>query len=156
MEKRTESEILAKAPIKVKLGEKDYKIPVLTVLPARDWRTKLDASMAGLADSFKVMESANANAVANGLTFALIQFPEKVADLVFDYANGWTNPGQVLSHGSHDLVLPREEILANATEEQLATAFSAIMQVAYPFLPQLAMVTQVMRANSPQSAKFTN
>ena len=141
MEKRTESEILAKAPIKVKLGEKDYKIPVLTVLPARDWRTKLDASMAGLADSFKVVESASANAVASGLTFALIQFPEKVADLVFDYSGE---------------SLPKDEILAAATEEQLATAFSAIMQVAYPFLPQLAMVTQVMRANSPQSARYTN
>jgi hypothetical protein len=141
MEKRTESEILAKAPIKVTLGVKEYKIPVLTVLPARDWRTKLDASMAGLADSFKVVESASANAVANGLTFALIQFPEKVADLVFDYAGE---------------SLPKDEILQNATEEQLGTAFSAIMQVAYPFLPQLAMVTQVMRANLPQSARFTN
>ena len=141
MEKRTESEILAKTPIKVRLGDKDYKIPLLTVLPARDWRIKLDMSMAGMADSFKVVETASASSVANGLTYALIQFPEKIADLVFDYAGE---------------VLPKDEILANATEEQLATAFSAIMQVAYPFLPQLAMVTQVMRANLQPPAKFTN
>lgn len=143
MEKRSESDILAKAPIKVKLGEKDYRIPVLTVLPAREWRIKLNTELAGLTGSFKVVEAADANAVASGLTFALIQFPEKVAELVFLYAGE---------------SLPKDEILAASTEEQLAAAFSAIMQVAYPFLPQLSLATQVMisTATRPQSAKFTN
>jgi hypothetical protein len=141
MEKRTESDILAKAPIKVKLGDKDYKIPVLTVLPSREWRISLNTELSGLTGSFKVVEAADSNAVASGMTFALIQFPEKVADLVFLYAGE---------------VLPKDEVLANATEEQIAAAFSAVMQVAYPFLPQLAMATQVMRANPLASPKFTN
>jgi len=142
MEKRSESDILSKAPVKLKLGEKEYKIPVLTILPAREWRLKLNASLSAIVDSFKMVETAESSAVASGLTAALIQFPEKVAELVFAYAGETLKP---------------EEILASATEEQLAQAFSAIMQVAYPFLPQLSLVTNVMRAAPPpQLAKFTN
>ena len=141
MEKRSESDILAKAPIKVKLGDKEYKIPLLTVLPAREWRIRLNTELAGLTGSFTDVEAADATAVAKGMTFALIQFPEKLAELVFAYSGD---------------TLPKDEILAAATEEQLASAFSAVMQVAYPFLPQLATVTQVMRANSPALARSTN
>ncbi len=175
MEKRTESDILSKAPIKVRLGEKDYKIPVLTVLPAREWRITLNTELSGLTGSFKVVEAADSNAVASGMTFALIQFPEKVADLVFLYRSYGLVWEAVLKECIPDTMwhsrflelvavvpLPespeflRGSILANATEEQIAAAFSAVMQVAYPFLPQLAMATQVMRANPLASPKSMN
>jgi hypothetical protein len=177
MEKRSESDILAKAPIKVKLGDKEYKIPLLTVLPAREWRIMLNTELSGLTGSFKVAEAADSNAVASGMTFALIQFPEKVADLVFLYRTYGFLWQSVVKEDIPDSQwyvrflellaqvplpeapdFPRDSILAATTEEQLAIAFSSVMQVAYPFLPQLSLATQVMgsSASQPQSAKFTN
>jgi hypothetical protein len=72
----------------------------------------------------------------NGLAGALVEFPEKLADLVFAYGTE----------------LPKDEILEKATEEQIAAAFSAIMVVAFPFLAQLGLVTQLVRATSNPQA----
>jgi hypothetical protein len=177
MEKRTESDMVAKAPVKVRLGDKDYRIPVLTVLPARDWRIKLNTEFGSLTGNFKVIEATDSNAMASAMTFSLIEFPEKVADLIFTYRTYGFLWESVIKEGLlSDLWyprflellaaeplpeapdFPRAEILANATEEQLATAFSAVMAVAYPFLPQLTLATQVMASSAtrPQLAKFTN
>lgn len=141
MEKRSESEILTKSPIKVTLGEKVYEIPVLTVLPTREWRMKLDASLGDIVRNFQQTAGSDTNAFVTGLTGALIHFPEKLSDLLFLYAKD---------------KLPQEEILANGTEEQIAVAFSAVMAVAYPFLPQLAMVRQAVLGSFAQSANSTS
>ena len=66
--------------------------------------------------------------LSRGFTATLIQFPEKIADLVFAY----------------DKSLPQEVILEEATEEQISSAFSAIMLVAYPFLQPLALMKNAM------------
>lgn len=138
---RTEDQMIAKSPIVVKLGEKEYTIPVLTILPSREWRVKLNESMASIVDTFQVSETANADMFSKGLTSALIQFPEKMADLVFAYAG---------------VVLPKDEVLAAATEEQMGTAFSRIMEVAYPLVP-LAMAMKAARPVAPPaSAKYSN
>lgn len=139
MKPRTEDEILARSPIKTRLGEKEYDISPLAVMPQREWRKKLFAELAPIlaAFNFKV----DGKSMAEGLTAALLNFPEKLCDLVFAYAPD----------------LPKEEILEKATEEQIAVAFSAIMAVAFPFVPQLGMVTTLLRsANLPQSANSTN
>lgn len=136
---RTEADMVSKAPIKIKLGEKEYKIPVLTILPSREWRIKLNDEMAGVVEAFKP-DSVDANVFGRGLASALIGFPEKMADLVFAYAGA---------------VLPKDEVLAAATEEQIGTAFSAIMEVAYPLVP-LAQAMKAARANPPATAKFLN
>ena len=151
MEKRTESDILAKAPIKVKLGDKDYKIPVLTVLPAREWRLRLDASLGEIVRNFQPAPDGDTNAFATGLTGALIQFPQKICELLFAYANGWDGKERM-----DKPILPEEEVLASSTEEQLAAAFSAVMAVAYPFLPQLAMARQAVLGSLAQSARSMN
>lgn len=137
---RTEAEMISKAPIKVKLGDKEYKIPVLTILPSREWRIKLNDELAGIVEAFKPVENADSTAFGRGLASALIGFPEKMADLVFAYAGA---------------LLPKEEILKEATEEQIGTAFSAIMEVAYPLVP-LAQAMKAARPNPPATAKFLN
>lgn len=136
---RNEADMISKAPIKVKLGEKEYSIPILTILPSREWRIKLNDEMAGIVDAFKP-ESVDGNVFGRGLASALIGFPEKMADLVFAYAGP---------------ILPKDEVLASATEEQVGTAFSAIMEVAYPLVP-LAQAMKAARANPPATAKFLN
>ena len=139
MKPRTEDDILARTPIMVRLGDQDYEIALLSVFPQREWRKKLFASLAPILASFNFR--VDGASMTHGLTAALLEFPETLADLVFAYGTS----------------LPKEEILGNATEEQMAAAFSAIMAVAFPFLPQLATMTQVLKSASlPQPASSTN
>ena len=137
---RTEAEMICKAPIVVKLGEKEYKIPVLTILPSREWRVKLNTEMAEIVASFQPTEL-DANVFGKGLASALIGFPEKMADLVFAYAGE---------------ILPKDEILASATEEQIGTAFSRIMEVAYPLVPLAQAMKAARPVAPPATAKFSN
>lgn len=132
MKPRTEDEILARSPLSVKLGDKDYSIPLLAVMAQREWRKNLFAELAPILESFNF--KVDGKSMAAGLTASLLTFPEKLCDLVRAYAPD----------------LPWEEILAEATEEQIGSAFSAIMVVAFPFVPQLGMVTNLLRANSLQ------
>jgi len=129
MKERREEDILAKAPIRAKLGEAEYEIKPLTILKAREWRKQLTTAMESITQSFG--QSSTPGNLGPALTSALIQFPEKVAELVFAYAPE----------------LPKDKILEEATEEQLCTAFSAIMRVAFPFLGQLGTTVQLMKAN---------
>ena len=131
---RTESQILAQEPIKVRLGEKDYDVPLLRILAARAWRKKLVEEVTAVSDVVKP-DASTTPAFLNGLAFLFLQFPEKLADLVFGYAPS----------------LPREEIEENATEEQLAKAFGQIVEVAFPFVGELKAVTQTLSlaANFP-------
>jgi hypothetical protein len=132
MKARTEDDILSRAPIVVKLGDKEYSIPLLAVMAQREWRKKLFAELAPLLEAFNF--TVDGKSMASGLTAALLNFPDKLCDLVFAYAPD----------------LPKEEILEKATEEQIASAFSAVMAVAFPFIPQLGMVTNLLR-NVPKS-----
>jgi hypothetical protein len=132
---RTEDQIISKSPLKVILGEKDYFIKPLTILKQREWRTKLNEEMAGIIANFN--PSADNKTMVNGLTGALVAFPEKIADLVFAYAPD----------------LPKDEILETATEEQIASTFSAVMALAFPFLAQLKLITTLTRAKLSQSLR---
>jgi hypothetical protein len=132
MKPRTEDEILARTPLKVKLGEKEYDVPLLAVMAQREWRKKLFAELAPILASFNFQ--VNGASMVQGLTASLLNFPDKLAEMVFAYAPD----------------LPKDEILAQATEEQIAHAFSAIMAVAFPFLPQLGMMTQILKTAAPQ------
>jgi len=130
MKPRTEDDIISRAPLVVRLGASDFNIPLLPVTPQREWRKKLFAELVPIIASFNFQ--VDGQSMTTGLTAALLHFPDKLAELVFAYSPE----------------LPQAEILLPAngvTEEQIATAFSAIMGVAFPFLPQLGLVTQMLR-----------
>jgi hypothetical protein len=133
MNPRTEDEIIARTPLSATLGDEKYAIQLLAITPQREWRKKLFAELVPILASFNLGADGN---MATGLTAALLNFPDKLCDLVFAYAPE----------------LPREKILVDASEEQIASAFSKIMAVAFPFMPQLATVTNLLRAtaSSPQ------
>ena len=125
---RTEEQILAKEPLKAKLGDKEYDLPILPVLKMAAWRKKLIIvanEIGGLGVSLAALGT------------AYIAFPEKVVDLVFAYAPE----------------LPKKEILKSATEEQFAEVFSSIIPVAFPFLRQLSLMKSVMMASQSLSEK---
>jgi hypothetical protein len=140
---RTDDEKLSLAPIKVQLGGKPYEIPVRKILSARAWREQFIKSVTTIGTELKGDVTSVENFIG-GFAFAFLQFPEKLADLVFAYAPD----------------LPRDVIETDATEEELAIAFSAIMQVAFPFASELTMVSQVLKSAtiSPASplARRTN
>jgi hypothetical protein len=142
---RTDEDKLALAPIKVQFVGKPYEIPVRKILNARKWREQFILSISSIAGELQG-EVTNLNNFLGGFAFAFLRFPEKLANLVFAYAPD----------------LPREKIEGDgpdgATEEELAMAFSAIMQVAFPFRAELTMVNQVlMSAEIPSPlAKRTN
>lgn len=131
---RTEDQVLAKAPLQVRLGEKDYTIKLLGINDQRAWRAKMTQEMQEVVSNFTPTSKApNASLFSAGLAVALVQFPEKLTDLIFAYAPD----------------LPREEIMDNATEEQISIAFSKIVQVAFPFLAHLGTVkTAIISASS--------
>jgi hypothetical protein len=126
---RTEEQILSKAPIEVTLGDRPYPIHPANITRSREWRLKLQKDLADIVGQFN--QKAEGQALVQGLTGALIEFPEKLADLVFAYEPS----------------LPKETILAEATEEQICAAFSVCLTLAFPFLAQLAMVRQVVAAS---------
>jgi hypothetical protein len=135
--KRTEEQVLSKAPITVRLGDEDYKIQILTIRPSQLWRQKLIEVMTAVTNNFS--GPSMGEAMSSGLVAALRQFPEKLLDLVLEYGPD----------------LPKEKIFQEATEEQVARSFSAIMEVAFPFLPQLGMVLQLTRADqAPTSSRL--
>jgi hypothetical protein len=140
---RSDADIIAKKPLRLRFGVKDYEVPLLLVLASEAWREQLNTSLGGVADSFQVTAAVDSSQVRQGLTAALMETPRKIRDLVFAYAGK---------------SLDQEEVLANSTDEQFAAAFSLIMQVAYPFLPPLRMVTEALRRNAapPQLAKSSN
>ena len=171
MKERTETEILSCAPIEVTLGKKKYSIPPLAVNPCREWRKEYYLQLAPVIDTLNV--KLDAKSMMQGLTASLLQFPEKLINLMFDYREyGYaleclSNEG-VKDRDLHAAFLkllsdvpgmplpeapdfPRADILATATEEQIAGAFSIIMSVAFPFTPQLATVRNLLQANKQPS-----
>ena len=128
MKERTEEQIFSRMPIQVTLGDAKYDLKPLPIIKAREWRTKLTETMQGIVGTMSADQSPMTMGPA--LTAALVGFPDKVCELVFAWATE----------------LPTEKILAEATEEQLAVAFSGVMKMAYPFLAQLAMTMQVTKS----------
>jgi hypothetical protein len=129
--KRTEDQIIRKAPVEITLGEVKYSLKVLGINKAMAWRDSLTKAMSAIVSGFG--QEAGAAALSGGLVNALLDFPEKIVSLVFEYSPEVLGPD-------------REKIMEDATEEQFSVAFAAIMEVAYPFLAQLGTVTSALRA----------
>lgn len=169
MKERTEDDINALAPITMRLGRKDYLVPPLAVSPQREWRKKYCTELAPVID--RLDAKVDPKTMLQGLTASLLQFPEKLLNLLFDYREfGYTleclsTEGVEAKHLQTQFLqrladgalteapdFPRAEILATATEEQIASAFSAVMAVAFPFAPQLATARNLLKATESLQA----
>jgi hypothetical protein len=132
--KRSQDQILAQAPIEVTLGEVVYKIKPLRILKSRDWRQSMMTKMGEVTNTMRGDMGSDA-AFLSGLGYVLLQFPEILADLVFEYAPD----------------LPKDKIMdseTGATEEQIAVAFSKILAVAFPFMGELKTVMMTLGASA--------
>lgn len=136
MKQRSEQDILAKAPVVVRLGDDDYPIKPLPSIPSQQWREKLVGVLHAtvMANDKQLPEGVDVSAwlkdqLASSISLTLARSPEKLAQLIFEYAPD----------------LPKDKILENATDEQLNLAFSQIMQIAFPFFQTLAVMTTLLK-----------
>jgi hypothetical protein len=134
---RSESDILAMAPVKVKLGAKEYDIPAPPIPHSQAWRKKLIDVMGEIA-LFEALTSAasgeDSKTVSKMMTSVLLEFPDKLMQMVFE-----AGPD-----------LPKEEIMQSATEEQMAIAYSQLMAVMFPCLPEARATLKMMRSRATQ------
>jgi len=144
MEKRSESDIVLKV-LKLTFGGKEYEIPVLRMAASAKWRAEFFERTAEVTTSlptqFDETKGDISKALGRGMFAALLQFPEKIPELVFSYAPS----------------LPKEEILEAAYDQEFSIAFRQIWRVAFePFLASLGMVTEMHRTRPSASVLPTN
>lgn len=128
---RTEEEILIGAPLKLRFAGNEYDVPVVSRAKARVWREKLIAT---------AKEISELGVSVDGLGTAFTAFPDKQAELVCAYATS----------------VARDEIMENATEEEIVIAFSSISSVSFPFLRQLSMLKAIATASLLPSEKSSS
>lgn len=131
--KRTESEKIGKLPVKFKLGDQVYESPVLGINKSRVYRQLIADTLGGVFATFKENRPDFEAAMNAGIAGVFLRFPDKVAELVFAFNQD----------------LPQEKILDEATEEQIAMAFLAIIEVVYPYLAQFGLMTEILRTTAP-------
>jgi len=135
-QERTEAQKLSRAPLKVKLGDQEYELPILGITRMAEWREKMIAT---------AKEIGELGISVFSLGEAFLAFPEKIMQLVFAYAPN----------------LPKDKILNpdnGATEEQFALAFSEIESVAFPYQHQVSLMKSLatMIRSLPRSENSTN
>ena len=117
---RSEDQMVSQAGIVVKLGGKEYEIAPLVIRDARKWRQKVVEVLTKLPD----LERDGPDAFNKALKVLLVNMQDTVIDLFFEYAKD----------------LDREEIEGKASEEDIAEAFSRVIEVAFPLAGSLPMV----------------
>lgn len=120
---RTEEEKVARAPLLVKLGGKEYPIVPLVIREARAWRLKVVNVLTSLPDYINATTDTpdDFNAALKAL---LVTMQDTTLDLFFEYAKD----------------LPRDEIEKTTTDEEVAEAFSRVIEIAFPLSRSLAEV----------------
>lgn len=126
--KRTEEDIVARSPITVILGGKEYGIKPLVIRDSREWRKKVVDLIAPLPKIVGVTTD-DAEGFGEAFTQLLVTMSDEVVELFFDYAKD----------------LDRKEIEGTATDAELKDAFAEVIKVAFPLAEALpATMTQVL------------
>ena len=113
-EKRSEDQVITQAPIMVSFGGKQYELKPLVIKESREWRRQFAEVLKALPLFVNAIDTTkHFEQVINGM---FLDVPDKVINLIFAYAKD----------------LPREEIEAVATDDEMAKAFEVIIEVAFP------------------------
>jgi hypothetical protein len=122
---RSEEQIIAQQGFKLKLGEKDYEIKPMKMRKAQAWRASLSPVLT------TILSKDGSLASPDSLRAAIMESPQQMAEAVFSY----------LGLSAEE----QEEILDNATEDQIAGAFSAVMGIAFrPFMGQRTIAKMML------------
>ena len=112
---RTEDDKLTQASIKVIFGGKEYEVKPLVIRDSREWRAKVIKLIAPLPGLVSTTTNTPED-FGQVLTEMLVNMPDQVIELFFEYAKD----------------LNKDEIESIATDKEMATAFEAVLQVAFP------------------------
>jgi hypothetical protein len=126
---RSEEDQMFMLPSKVRLGEMDYEIRPLPMRKSAEWRAKFTEEVHALGEHMKG-DAASMDKFVGGLKFAFLKFPAKISEMVFSYAPD----------------LPREVIENEASDEQMASAFSVVLQISFPYAAHLTLAQTVRQA----------
>ena len=121
---RTEEQILSQAPVIVHFGGKEYNVKLLNIKDARAWRAKLSEMMGKVSPAVNTSTD-TPEQFQNAINTLLIEIPDIITDLVFDYARD----------------LPKDEIEPIATDAEMALAFEGILEVAFPLAKSVTGIT---------------
>ena len=113
-QERSEADKITQAPIMVSFGGKQYEIKPLVIKESKEWRKEFAKVLKGMPLFTNAVDTTeHFEQVINGM---FLNLPDSVVNLVFVYAKD----------------LPRDEIEAVATDVEMAKAFEAIIEVAFP------------------------
>lgn len=118
--KRNEEQIMFQEPITVRLGGKDYKIKPLVIKFSRPWRRKLSEMLSELP-KYAQASTDKPEEFGKALKLLMADSQDQIIDLFFEYAKD----------------LDRPKIEETATEAEIATAFEAVMELAFPLAETL-------------------
>ena len=121
---RTEEQIVAQAPILVYFGGIEYKVKLLVIKEAREWRSKLAKMMGQISPAVNATTD-NPEQFQEGINSLFVSMPDTIIDLVFEYAKD----------------LPKDAIVAVATDEEISKAFESILEVAFPLARSVTGIT---------------
>ncbi len=124
---RNEDDILLQRPIEVTLAGEPHTIKLLPIRAQAEWRRKVVPLLSGFLGLSNLSTDDPAEFEA-GLASILIETPEKMLDLFFDYARD----------------LDRDEIENTATEAEVAVAFEKIVAIVMPS-PLVTALTGAVR-----------
>lgn len=130
--KRTDDDKMTGAPVMVTLGGKEYPVYPKKYKEKREWRQKAKA----VFDTLDVLNRIDFEKdQVQGALFAknlMLDFIDECVDLLFEW----------------EPTLPKEEILENATEEELIDAIWAVKGLVVPLVLQ-----KIMGSQGPQITK---
>jgi hypothetical protein len=121
-------------------GGQPYAVAQLPVLKARAWREQLIGSARVLSDSLFRPTNGHDDHFFAGLGTAYLGFPDKLLEMIFAYGQD----------------LPKAEITAAATDDELIAAFAAIVRVAFPYLHNLSLMVTFDLASRMEEASLEN
>lgn len=127
-EPRTDEDKVLQNPVSVTLGGEKYEIKPLPILKANKWRREFITLMQDIS-SLASVTSDDKDAFSKALSSILIDKPEKLVDLLFEYA----------------VDLPRETIENSASSIEILNAIEEVIGLESPFLGAAVRVTNAAR-----------
>ena len=119
-EQRTEEQKVARSPITVVLGGESHEIEPLVIRESRKWRAKVVEALSVIPGYAKATTD-DTELFKTALNAMLVQMPDTVLDLFFDYA----------------VDLDRDQIESIANDSEIAKAFEQVVGLAFPLAQSL-------------------
>lgn len=126
MSDRSEIDKIIQSPVKITLGGGEYEIKPLPIKQAIPWVKKLLKLFADTVSIAK-LEANDTSAVEVALTKAMVEYPEQMAGLFWDYAKG----------------LDREKLEDLASSSEVMAAFRDVISFELPFLQGISILKTV-------------